>query len=406
MTYLNAKKFIWGSPDTDNQITDGINSVLEALGAPHRRLKFIRLAGSNGKTVCAQMLSSVVANAGYKVGLLRMPMREELRENICINSNPLSMDELANLTTDVRIVCLSQSVTLTRSELMLCIAVLAFHRTGCELCLLESDPHGIQAASVLPPPFAALICGIIPTEDKSELAMIRSFICNGVQEIVASPQNAEAFRIITDTCYAVSCRLRQPTKSAIEVKRLNLRGSLFTYKDTEYSIGVCGRFQISNAVLVIEAVDIICRNGYRISRENVQNGLESFKIPAHFEIVSINPLIVVDSNHANVAIDTVCASLAEFQNLTSNRLILCLPNNQLIDSYSHKLTAHGYSVDSVLTVDAQNVAYSNVTQAFKTPKAMIKEALSLVEPTSTLLISGDNSFVTHTRYELLSTMGF
>ena len=76
MTYLNAKKYISSAPDAEQENDSNILALLDAMGNPHRRIKYLRLAGSNGKTVCAEMLRSVMDAADQRVGCLRMPLRE------------------------------------------------------------------------------------------------------------------------------------------------------------------------------------------------------------------------------------------------------------------------------------------------------------------------------------------
>ncbi len=408
MTYLNAKKYIYNSPENRHTEKGELSIILDKLGTPQRRMKYLRLAGSNGKTVCAEMLRSVLSCAGYTVGCLRLPLRAEPHDNICVGNSCISMGDFSIYISSVRALCNQCSVTLTRSELLLATALLAFKNAGCDICLLECSDIA-DAVSALPPPFAAVICGTIPNGDKAEIAKIRSYISKGIEEIVSAPQNGDAYKIIFDTCYNVGCRPPTiPAKNAQSIQKLNFRGSEFTYKNISYTLKLCGRFQISNAILVLETIEMLGRHGYRIPTSAVRQGLSSLKIPAKFEVVSISPLIIVDSTHSPIAIKTVCESLEDFKKETGKRIVLCLPQGDIIENYCYELTRLGYDVSKIFTLpvsDALSAEDTNIVVC-KNARALLKRALAELNDDTVLLISGTHTFVSPVRYELLATLGF
>ena len=95
MTYHNAIKYILSSPQKNGAADsfERVRLICERLGSPERRLKYVRFAGSNGKTVCQTMLESVLHEHGIKVGSLLMPVCAEPRENVRIGRAPISMDD-------------------------------------------------------------------------------------------------------------------------------------------------------------------------------------------------------------------------------------------------------------------------------------------------------------------------
>ena len=411
MTYVNAVKYVKSAPDVGG--SGALLRILTRLGSPQKRIKYIRLAGSNGKTVCAEMLTAVLTSADKQVGCLRMPMREEPRENICLGGKPLSMDAFATYAEAVRTAARQSddeenvSLAPVSAEILLCIALLAFADAKCEICIIESDHFGTDPSIQLPPPLAAIICGTIPSNDATEISKIRSYICRGIEEIVSVPQNNEAYKIISDTCYAASCRLTLPNKTAIEVKRLSFRVTEFSYKGKGYSLRLCGRFQIYNAVLVLEVLEMLARKGFYVSDDAIANGFARLTIPAKFEVVSIKPLMIIDSTHSPVAIGIVCDALADFREMSAKKVRLCLPDKALVNAYVEALTERGYTIESVIAPMGEYThsdSFEVVT--CKTKKALIKKALDGLGNDTLLLISGDNQFVSPVRYELLSTMGY
>ena len=279
MTYVNAVKYLKSVADIHSR--GDLLRLWTRMGAQYKRMKYIRLAGSNGKTVCAEMLTSVLSSAGYTVGCLRMPMRAEPKDNVCICGKTLSMDEFSQHISDARETINTaeaegETLHINAEELLLTVAVLAFTSRRCDICIIESDHFGEDPSMCLHTPLAAVICGTIPNDDKGEIAKIRSYICKGIQEIVSAPQNSKAFKIISETCYAVNCRLTLPNRTAVEITKRSLRGTEFIYKDKTYSLRLCGSFQVFNAVLVIEVAQMLERRGLVISDEAIADGIHNY----------------------------------------------------------------------------------------------------------------------------------
>ena len=228
MIYRNAIKYLHSAPTTAEikPSADRIQLLCKYLGNPQKNLKYIRLAGSNGKTVCSQLLVSVLKEANIKTGCLNMPVRSDINENIIVDSSCLTMEEVASYATavaaainqindDIQKNAVSdvegdepkdslELFTPTGSEIMLMMALLAFKENNCELCIIESDHNKGDPSRFLPPPFSAVICGTIPSGDKKEISRIRSYICRGIQEIVSAPQNQEAYQVIILCMYLLS----------------------------------------------------------------------------------------------------------------------------------------------------------------------------------------------------------
>ncbi|MBP3370688.1 MAG: hypothetical protein J6L85_08045 [Clostridia bacterium] len=422
MTYHNAIKFIKTAPNItprDDSASERIQMLCSALGNPQKKIKYIRLAGSNGKTVCARMLISILNKAEIVNGCLSMPIYSEIRDNIRINGTPITIDETVEYASAVKqavdqINSGENNATFrpTAHEILLCMALLAFVSHKCGICIIESDHKGEDPSRFLPAPFAAVICGSIPIDDrdKQDIYKIRSYICHGVREIISAPQNSDAYKIIADTCFSVNCRLTIAAKNNIDIRRLTLRGTTFMYKDHEYSLRVCGKFQTVNAVVAIESAEMLARLGYEISKECIKDGLRDVTAPCKFEILSISPTIIADSTHTPIAIEAICDSLSDFKDITGNNINLCLPDGELISQYVTALSKRGYTVEKISALEIDGIISANDDELpivpCKTAKATAKDALSSLNTNSTLLISGPSNFTRQIRYEMLSILGF
>ena len=431
MTYHNAIKYIQTARKTRpvDPSFSHMRTLCAHLDDPQKRISYIRLAGSNGKTLCGGMLTSVLKQTDLCVGYLAMPVREDVRQNILIDGLPITMEELVSYTESVShagaTICAErvaedenneeapaekEDFSLTSSEILLAIALLAFRDRKCKLCLIECDHDAHDPSRFLPSPFATVICGTLPHGEKQEIARIRSYVTRGTQELISAPQNADAHRILSDTCATVNCRMTIPLKSAVEITRLSLRETEFLYKEHPYKVKLGGRFQVANALVAIETLEMLVRRGYAIDEDAIEKGLSTLSIPTKFEILSSMPYIIADSTHTPIAIETVSDSMAEFRALTGDRIRLCLPSVMLAEQYWTALQARGYTVERMILVSEDDAPLSAhvscpITHC-KTVKQATKEALRDLAPNDFLLISGTHGFSSKMRYEILATLGF
>lgn len=415
MTYNNAQKYILNSPDYIETDTprENLRELWAELGNPQKNLKYLQLTGSNGKSVTAEMLVSVYKDTDFSIGSLTTSIRNDLRQNIVINGSPLSYIAMAGYVEAIYKIALkknkqasdAKNYILTKQEILLTAALLAFRDEKCDICLIESDHNHTDPTIFLPPPFTVAICGVIPSQNKSEIQRIRSYISHGIEEIVSSPQDHEAYNLISNTCASVNCRLTIPAKSELQINQLSLKGSEFSYKGLEYKLSLCGKFQISNAIFAIELINRLSVRGYPVTYGQIFNGLKKTKLPAKFEILSIKPTIIADSTHSDVAISTVCESMSDFRNILGSKISLCLPDAPIVDEYVKVLTEKAYEIENIIIFGEKDSENTNCIYC-KTTEALVRTILDSVKEDAVLLISGPSSFTQEIRYELLLHLGY
>ena len=426
MTYHNAVKYVKTAPNVTpkNSVTsEHITALSKALGNPQRHLKYIRLAGSNGKTICARMLTSILNKADISNGCLSMPIHEEIRDNILINGKPISMEETVEYISTVKNAVAAINADsengfggrfcATAHEILLFAAILAFNAHKCAVCIIESDHKGEDPSRFLSvSPFAAIICGIIPSADKREMMRIRSYISSGLNEIVSAPQDEKAFAEIQNTCASMGCRPTQARISGVKITRLALGGTDFTYRNNHYSLQVCGKFQTANAIIAIESANMLTRYGHKIEHKHIAEGLAAVKAPCKFEILSAFPTIIADSTYAPVAIKAVCDSLSDFKEITGTKIRLCLPDGDLIPQYMSALNERGYSIEKISALAVEGISEdergnTNIPLTIsKNHKLTAKDALSELNGDSILLVSGPSNFTEALRRQILTILGF
>ena len=451
MTYHNAEKYIIEAPEVleEKYSFDRVAYVASLLGSPQKRLRYIHLAGSNGKTICSALLSAVLTRSGHNVCTVTLSRLSDVKENIRHNAEPISISELTEIMQSisasvnqmreriasakdiisesgelpeefsdipVSLVNGEQSPTLTRAEIILLAGLCFYAQNGCEICVIESTHSATDPSLFLKSPFAAVICGAIPNNDKRQIARIKTYIRRGITEIVSAPQNAFAHKTISDICAEINCRFTVPVRSSLTVKQLSLIGTSFIYGGESYKLSLCGRFQTTNAITVIEIVKMLRRCGFEIPLEKEKEALASVKIKSRFEVLSVSPTIIADSTYKLEAVETVCESFFDFSEITGRYLKLCLPcDAELINTYIDKLTERGYKITNIYSITRDEekkrsavlgISADYPLEFFNTSKAAAKALLSSLEADDVLIVSGKDSFTDAVRLEITRALAF
>jgi len=437
MTYHNAIKYILCAPDKNGPVASyaRIELLSSLLGSPEAHLKYVRFAGSNGKTVCQTMMSRVLTEAGIKVGSLLMPTTKEPRENVLICGEPISFEDTVTYVEaivravntaknmvkakDERLVeeLVSEKVSVepTKNEIILLMALLAFRDKGCAISLIECEQKGADPTKFLAPAPHTVICGTIPDDDTSELRKIKSYIKSGITEIVSAPQDPRAFNSISGVCADIGCRFSMPIPALIKITRLTLKGSEFTYRDKGYKLSLSGRFQIQNATTVIEAAAMLERAGYSIGYDALCRAFSRINLRTKFETLSLMPTIIADSTHQTEAVVTMSKTLTDFKEQTGSDIVLCISHDlPLIEEYLKNFSENGYNVKEIIiplpdkntVADTADLVTDAEISMPTTYKAAAKRIISASREHGFVLITGEYEPTDKLRNEVLRILEY
>lgn len=280
-------------------------SLLEKLGNPHEKLKFIHIGGTNGKGSTAAMLSTILEKAGYNVGLYTSPFIMRFNERMQVNHEQIADDELAALTEEIRPFADAMEDKPTEFELITALAMLYFERHNCDIVVLEVGMGGeLDSTNVIPAPEVAVLTAmgmdhvreLGPT--MADVARAKAGIIKKGCCVVSYGGNADADAVFAEVCKEKNVPLRSPDFSAIVPGEFNLDGQFFSYKEWQnVSIPLVGRYQMNNAAVVLETVGLLREKGWNISDEQVREGLRVTRWPARFEILQRDPVFIVDGGH-------------------------------------------------------------------------------------------------------------
>lgn len=293
--------------------------LLDRLGNPQRFLKFIHVAGSNGKGSTCAMLESVLRASGYKTGLYLSPFIEDFRETFQICGEMISEEELGLITETVKEAADAMEDHPSQFELKTAIAMQFFFRNHCDIVVLETGMGGeFDATNVIPAPEAAVIMniGLEHTEylgsTLTEIAKAKAGIIKTGADVVCYDNQPEVMRVMEETCSRKGCTLRRTHSSDCILLRHSLDGQVFVRNGKEYLLPLLGRHQLSNAAVALAVLDVLRGRGYTIPEEAVLAGLRNTVWPARFEVLRKEPLFVLDGGHNPQCAEAMAAIIREY----------------------------------------------------------------------------------------------
>ena len=318
MTYNEALTYIHSICWKGSRLGLGrTRELLQKLGNPEKRLKFIHIAGTNGKGSCAAMLSSILEAAGYRVGLYTSPFINRFNERMQINHQCIPDGELAELTAYIRPFADGMADPPTEFELITALAMVYFARHQCDIVVLEVGMGGeLDSTNIIDVPEAAVIMAMGLDHVKelgptmADIARAKAGIIKEGGRVVSYGGNPEADAVIAAACREKNASLRQPDFAAIVPGDFSLEGQSFSYKGWhDLRIPLVGAYQMKNAAVVLETVEVLRQRGWHISDEAVVQGLKNTRWPARFEVLRRDPVFIVDGGHNPHGIRATAESL-------------------------------------------------------------------------------------------------
>ena len=374
MTYTQALDYIHSTCWKGSR--PGLERTIELasrLGRPQDSLKFIHVAGTNGKGSTSAMLASILQKAGYKVGLYTSPFILRFNERMQIDGVDIPDDELAAITEAVKPHAEAMTDTPTEFELITAIALVYFARNACDYVVFEVGMGGrLDSTNIIDPEtvVASVITGIAmdhtaflgdtPEKIAAEKAgVIKAgvpVVYGGnhppVGKLIPSPEAISCGTVIRQKANEMAAPYVETDHTLLGNVRSDLFGADFDfgeYKDLHVSLS--GLYQPHNAANVLTVVDVLRARGLTISEAAVREGLASVTWPARFEVLSKSPLIIADGGHNPEGIDAAIASVKAY---FKDEKILLLTGVMADKDYTHMVRRMAEVADRAFCVRPAN----------------------------------------------------
>lgn len=294
--------------------------LLEKMGNPEKKLKFVHIAGTNGKGSTAAMTASILSKAGYRTGLYTSPYIYRFHERIQVDGVEISDEDLTEITEYVKPLADSMAQSPTEFELVCCIAFEYFYRKKCDIVVLEVGMGGAwDATNVIEVPEVAVITniGLDHTEylgdTVEKIAETKSgiFKPHGHAVVYRSTPSVEA--VYERVCAERDVSLRKADFEGLVLKAHTLEGQVFDCGSRKNLVlPLLGDHQLHNASVVLSIADTLIGEGWKISEQNIYDGIRDVRWPGRFDIVCRKPLFIIDGGHNPQCIEALVKNIRDY----------------------------------------------------------------------------------------------
>lgn len=314
LEYINGVSWLGSKPGLER-----VTELLEKLGRPQDGLKFIHIAGTNGKGSCAAILASVMKCCGYRTGLFISPYLARFNERMQVNGRQIGDEALAELVAMVKPAAEAMEDHPTEFEMMTAAAFLWFRQENCDIVVLETGLGGrLDATNIIAAPEVAVIMNIgldhtqILGDTVEQIAEEKAGIIKPGCDCVLYQQQERVTAVVKGRCDALGASLRIADFDRIYSEFDSLYGQSFAYKGELYALPLLGRHQLKNAATALEVVEVLRARAWKLEQSDVEHGIYAVSWPGRFELIHDDPLFVVDGGHNPQCAETVVENLLSY----------------------------------------------------------------------------------------------
>lgn len=417
MTYEEARKYLEDCNQYAGELTlEPLREMLQRLGDPQDSLSFVHIAGTNGKGSVLAYVSTVLKEAGYRVGRYISPTIFSYRERIQVNEQYISREDLVSLTEKIKATgdqMLAEGLLHpTMFEAETALAFLYFAEQKCDLVVLECGMGGrTDATNVIHSTVAAVLTSISMDhmgflgDTLSEIAGNKAGIIKPGCTVVTLKQDPEAERAVLKQAGACGCPVVTADPEYAVHRERGLFLQTFDYKGREkMEVTLSGEHQFENAALALEVLDVLKEKGYGIPEEALRTGFRKTVWTGRFSVVAREPYFIVDGAHNRDAAEKLSRSIENC--LKERRLIYIMGvlADKEYEAVIRKTVGYASEIITVMTPDnvralpakelARAVAVHNPhVQAAESIQAAVEQAYALAGKDDVILAFGSLSWL-------------
>lgn len=309
-----------------------VTKLVELIGRPDKNLKFIHVAGTNGKgSVCA-MLSSVLCRQGYKTGLFISPYIIDFRERMQINGEMIPENEFAEIVEKIYPYVQKMAENneiITEFEFITAIALKWFSEKNCDYVVLETGLGGrLDSTNIITSPLCSVITSIsldhvaVLGNTVEQIAFEKAGIIKPDGKTVYLPQEDAVNNVIEQVAKNKNNIIYRANSSTIRIIAENIDGMDISYSGKTIKMRLSGKHQIKNTAVAAAAIKALRDSGVEISPEAELYGIANAFQPARTECICGNPAILLDGAHNPDGIRALREHLDAVQN--GKRIIMII----------------------------------------------------------------------------------
>ncbi|MEH7118472.1 folylpolyglutamate synthase/dihydrofolate synthase family protein [Neobacillus vireti] len=301
--------------------------MMDKLGSPEKKIKAVHVGGTNGKGSTVTFLRSILQAGGYTVGTFTSPYIEQFNERISVNGKPISDEEILELTNVIKPLADELEETElggpTEFEVITAMAFYYFANTSnIDIVIFEVGLGGRFDSTNIIQPLASIITNIgldhtnILGDTYEEIAFEKAGIIKNNTPIFTAVKHPGALQVIEENAEKKSAPIsRLNQEFQISGHESMARGEVFDLKSKSLAferleITMIGQHQTENAALAVLAVDYLNQAGFQVTEQAIRMGLKKAYWPGRLEILSENPLVLIDGAHNQEGITALVHELS------------------------------------------------------------------------------------------------
>lgn len=424
--------------------------ILELLGNPHKKIKSIHIAGTNGKGSTTAMITQILVEAGYKVGMYTSPYIEEFEERIQINGSNISKEELSCVVTKVaqaveKVIALGYDNP-TEFEIITCAMFLYFYEKKVDFAVVEVGLGGRLDSTNVITPLVSVITSIsydhmnILGNSLEEIASEKAGIIKQGVPLILYPQLEEVKEVIKKICIDREAKIINVDENCVsflgayeESYSDNCAGDIGTivnkgiteiyYQKLKINIGkeeydiqlsLLGKHQLINCATVIYTIEELINQGVKIHKDSILKALKEVQWKGRLEVMRSNPLVVIDGAHNIDGIKRLAESVKLY--FKYNKIILILGIladkqvyemvNTIVNMAHRVITVTPHSERAQIAEELKNIIdeYDIPCEAVEDYETAYKKALQYCSKDDLLLLSGSLYMIGDMRKIISSTI--
>lgn len=310
---MDVEKYLQGFfAGTKDPSLDAMRFFMDKLNHPEKELKFIHIAGTNGKGAVTEMISNILLNSGYKVGKFMSPHLIRYNERTQINNKEITNKEMEEIIIKLDPLVKEYNSkgkgNVTLFELETTMAILYFANKKCDIVVLEVGLGGLYDCTNIVYPIVSIITSIGYDHMKflgntlEEIAFQKAGIIKQNSKTIFMSQSESVDNVIIERCKEENNKLFLVNKEEIKNYSYTVEYQKFDYKEFKnIEIKLKGISQIYNACIALETANVL-KEKYNIKEDIVRKSLKNVIHRGRFEKINNNPTIIYEGAHNEPAI--------------------------------------------------------------------------------------------------------
>ncbi|NMM63181.1 bifunctional folylpolyglutamate synthase/dihydrofolate synthase [Clostridium sp. P21] len=429
MNYKDTMKYITNTAKFGSNLgLSRTEKILELLGNPHKKIKYIHVAGTNGKGSVTAMISKILMESGFKVGMYTSPYLEEFEERIQINGTNISKEALSNIVTEVskavdKVIELGYDHP-TEFEIITCTMFYYFYKEKVDFGVIEVGLGGrLDSTNVVQPYDSKLDGGVMASvivsisrdhmnilgDTLEKIAYEKAGIIKMGVSVIMYPQEKSVEEVIEGVCKEKESNLVRVPFNCVQyvesekvssnsnkcLQKLTVRTPVNVYN---IELSLLGKHQMVNCATAIFAIEEIIKKGFHIELNNIMNALKNVKWIGRLEVMKNKPLVVIDGAHNIDGITKLKENIQHYFKYRKMILILGILADKEVEKMvgtiapmAEKIiavTPDSYRAENANELEKVIKKYNSNCESKDNYEEAYKTALSYLEEEDILVISG------------------